>query len=328
MQESQRSFEQRAQTAHGPIRWRRITVNEFAERFLREHVAHLQPRSAGNYHRALERSILPALGDRMVSEVTAADVACLCDPRRSRPSVANYTRSVLSVFFAKAATWGVATQPNPVAYVARSKAAAFEQLSRDEREAFVGAAERITPAQAAFTIRCAMSLAPEVRDHLCELSLVASGATGALSTRRLLLAIAAAHEDGHRAPLTDTEVRLFTWFVAHSYLDRLPAPRSRGAAILWLSTRTPLITRNRGPRGSRYTVHLEWLGAPSASLMQACTNAPATSAAATPREAHERGGEPEAVVGAMVRNRGHIAAAGCDPMAHAAALIDGGSAIR
>ncbi len=186
--------------------------------------------------------------------------------------MADYTRSVLSVFFAKAATWGVAMQPNPVASVARSKPTAFEQLSRKEREVFVAASERITPDQAVFTIRCATSLDLTVRDHLCELSRAATGETGALSTRRFLLAIARAHEDGHREPLQDTEVRLFAWFVAHGCLDRLPGPRSRGAAILWLSPRTPLITRIRGPRGSKYTVHLEWLGAPSASLVASMKN--------------------------------------------------------
>ncbi|MBK9757517.1 MAG: hypothetical protein IPO88_29245 [Nannocystis sp.] len=268
LQESQRSFEQRPQTAHALVRWRRITVNEFAERFLREHVAHLHPRSAGTYHRALEREHpRPRSGTgSSVKSPRPTWPACVTLAGAGRPWPT--TRDPCSACSSPRQRHGAwrcnktRSQKWPAA-----RATAFEQLTRDEREVFVAAAERITPAQAAFTICCAASLDLAVRDHLCALARAAIGETGALSTRRLLLAIAAAHEGGQRSALEDTEVRLFTWFVAHAHLDRLPGPRSRGAAILWLSARTPLITRTRGPQGSRYAVHLDWLAAPSDALI-------------------------------------------------------------
>ena len=89
-----------------------------AERYLREHVAvRCKPSTAAQYRLAIERYIVPALGERAVSEIGRSQVADLQHALRDRPAMANLVIATLSLLIDQAAAWGVVQetdQPLPV----------------------------------------------------------------------------------------------------------------------------------------------------------------------------------------------------------------------
>ena len=94
--------ERKAQKPAGP------TLAALAERYLREHVAvRCKPSTAAQYRLAIERYIVPALGERAVSEIGRSQVADLQHALRDRPAMANLVIATLSRLIDQAVAWGV-----------------------------------------------------------------------------------------------------------------------------------------------------------------------------------------------------------------------------
>ena len=94
--------ERKAQKPAGP------TLAALAERYLREHVAvRCKPSTAAQYRLAIERYIVPALGERAVSEIGRSHVADLQHALRDRPAMANLVIATLSRLIDQAVAWGV-----------------------------------------------------------------------------------------------------------------------------------------------------------------------------------------------------------------------------
>ena len=94
--------ERPAQKPAGP------TLAALAERYLREHVAvRCKPSTAAQYRLAIERYIVPALGERAVSEIGRSQVADLQHALRDRPAMANLVIATLSRLIDQAVAWGV-----------------------------------------------------------------------------------------------------------------------------------------------------------------------------------------------------------------------------
>ena len=84
------------------------TLAVLAERYLREHVAvRCKPSTAAQYRLAIERYIVPALGERAVSEIGRSHVADLQHALRDRPAMANLVIATLSRLIDQAVAWGV-----------------------------------------------------------------------------------------------------------------------------------------------------------------------------------------------------------------------------
>ena len=94
--------ERKVQKPAGP------TLAALAERYLREHVAvRCKPSTAAQYRLAIERYIVPALGERAVSEIGRSHVAELQHALRDRPAMANLVIATLSRLIDQAVAWGV-----------------------------------------------------------------------------------------------------------------------------------------------------------------------------------------------------------------------------
>ena len=94
-------LERPAQKPAGP------TLAALAERYLREHVAvRCKPSTAAQYKLAIERYIVPALGDMAVSAIGRRHVADLQHALRDRPAMANLVVATLARLIDQAAAWG------------------------------------------------------------------------------------------------------------------------------------------------------------------------------------------------------------------------------
>ncbi|MBK7823643.1 tyrosine-type recombinase/integrase [Nannocystis sp.] len=113
-----------------------LTLREFAERFIEDHIKpYLKPVPAGRYQSTLRRIILPALGDRPLDEITTTEIQRLHNSLRDTPCAANHVRCVLCCMYSKADHWGLTTRRNPVKNVSRFRENSVERyLSADERE--------------------------------------------------------------------------------------------------------------------------------------------------------------------------------------------------
>ncbi|HLJ64117.1 MAG TPA: hypothetical protein VKT70_08435, partial [Stellaceae bacterium] len=79
-----------------------------AARFLSEHVeAKRKSRTVAEYHRLLDKIILPALGTRKVADVTRHEIAKLHHARSATPYQANRVLAVLRKMFNLAERWGM-----------------------------------------------------------------------------------------------------------------------------------------------------------------------------------------------------------------------------
>ena len=84
----------------------KLTVAGLAERYLRVHVGvHCKPKTAALYRFAIERHILPVLGDMGVAEVGREHAAELHHRLRETPTMANTVIGVLSKMYRLAETW-------------------------------------------------------------------------------------------------------------------------------------------------------------------------------------------------------------------------------
>ena len=93
--------ERPAQKPAGP------TLATLAERYLREHVAvRCKPSTAAQYRLAIERYIVPALGEMTVSAIGRRHVADLQHALRDRPAMANLVVATLARLIDQAAAWG------------------------------------------------------------------------------------------------------------------------------------------------------------------------------------------------------------------------------
>jgi integrase len=85
-----------------------VTVKEFSQRFLTQHVAtRCKPSTQGEYRRSVELFINPFFGNQRVRSVQPADVAELVGSMAHIPYQANRTLGVLSKMMNLAETWGM-----------------------------------------------------------------------------------------------------------------------------------------------------------------------------------------------------------------------------
>ena len=105
-----------------------VTVAELAQRYLDRHVVvHCRPSTAASYRSALDRWIVPALGDLRVTAVGREDVAALHERLRDIPYRANQVVHILSTMFALAEGWGLREEgTHPLRGIAK-----FEERRRE-----------------------------------------------------------------------------------------------------------------------------------------------------------------------------------------------------
>jgi integrase len=112
-----------------------VTVKQLADRFEKEHISvRVKPRTGEGYRRLLQRTILPALGHRRVTEVTRTDIAKLHHDLRHIPYDANRCLEVISKMFNLAEMWGVRPDgSNPRKHI--------KKYPEEKRERFLSPAE-------------------------------------------------------------------------------------------------------------------------------------------------------------------------------------------
>ena len=118
------------------------TLASLAERYLREHVAvRCKPSTAAQYRLAIERYIVPALGQMPVSSIGRRHVADLQHALRDRPAMANLVIATLSRMIDQAAAWGaVADGANPCRSAQKYRARKRERFLTDAEFRRLGAA--------------------------------------------------------------------------------------------------------------------------------------------------------------------------------------------
>lgn len=93
---------ERAETA------KRVTVADFAQRYLSEHVeVRLSKKAQRDYRSLLENIVVPKLGTSYLEDVKRADVERLHGALRDKPAQANRLLSVIKAMYNKAGDWGV-----------------------------------------------------------------------------------------------------------------------------------------------------------------------------------------------------------------------------
>jgi integrase len=111
------------------------TIVDLAERFLAEHAeAKRKASTAAEYRRLLDRTILPVLGKRRVTDVTRQDIAKLHHGHRNTPYQANRLLAVLGKMFNLAERWAMRPDgSNPCRHV--------EKFAERKRERMLSATE-------------------------------------------------------------------------------------------------------------------------------------------------------------------------------------------
>jgi integrase len=110
------------------------TVRELSERFVREHMCMLKPRTREGYRAIIEHHVLTALGSFKITDVSRADIAKLHHAMRDKPYQANRTLGVISIMFNKAEVWGLRPDgSNPCRHV--------KKYPEIKRETFLSPAE-------------------------------------------------------------------------------------------------------------------------------------------------------------------------------------------
>ena len=110
------------------------TVADLGARFLNEYVAgHCKPRTAEEYHRAVDRCINPVLGKHRVSDLSRVDVSALHHKLCDRPYQANRCLAVLSKMMNLAEQWELRPDgSNPTKHVRKYKEIKRERYLRME----------------------------------------------------------------------------------------------------------------------------------------------------------------------------------------------------
>lgn len=109
-------------------RTRQPTVRDLAERYMKEHAAvHCKPATAEGYEFYLRRTILPALGDLKVADVTRKDISAFHSSLADTPYNANRSLEIISKMFNLAEMWGLRPDgTNPRRHIRK-----FEEKKRE-----------------------------------------------------------------------------------------------------------------------------------------------------------------------------------------------------
>ena len=109
------------------------TLATLAERYLREHVAvRCKPSTAAQYRLAIERYIVPALGEMPVYSIGRSHVADLQHALRDRPAMANLVVATLARLIDQAAAWGAVRETaNPCRSAQKYRTAKRERFLTD-----------------------------------------------------------------------------------------------------------------------------------------------------------------------------------------------------
>lgn len=120
------------------------TVADLAERYMIEHAEPKKKPSSVRMDRTnLRLHVLPALGSRLVTEVTRADMAHLHHAMRGTPGAANRVLALLSTMFGLAETWGwCPLHSNPTARLTRYRERKMERFLTPEELGRLGAVLR------------------------------------------------------------------------------------------------------------------------------------------------------------------------------------------
>ena len=112
-----------------------VTVKELAKRFDEEHIAiRVKATTGKGYRRLLEKTILPAIGNLRITDVTRADIAKLHHDQRHIPYEANRCLEVVSKMFTLAELWGLRPDgTNPRKHI--------KKYPEEKRERFLSPAE-------------------------------------------------------------------------------------------------------------------------------------------------------------------------------------------
>jgi len=118
------------------------SVADLAQRFLSEHVgAKRKERTAFEYRRLLEKSVLPVLGKRKAADVTRVDIGRLHSNLKGTPYQANRVLAVLRKMFNMAEKWGDRPDgSNPCRHIEKFKEQSRERMLSGEELAQLGAA--------------------------------------------------------------------------------------------------------------------------------------------------------------------------------------------
>ena len=149
------------------------TINELADRYLREHVdLHNKPSTAATFKCLLNRYIKPALGKLPVGDVTTADMAKLHHKLRTTPRTANQTIAVASKMFSLAEAWHLRPlNSNPCRHLKRYRETVRSRFYDDAELRAIGEAIAALEAEGAILPGCAAAirLAPMTGCRLGEL---------------------------------------------------------------------------------------------------------------------------------------------------------------
>lgn len=116
------------------------TVSTVCDRFIREHVEERCKLSTqGEYKRAIDLFIKPAIGAFKIVDMTRADIADLHHKHRNKPYQANRTLGVLSKLFNLCEVWGLRPDgSNPCRHVAKYREEKRERFLSGEELAKLG----------------------------------------------------------------------------------------------------------------------------------------------------------------------------------------------
>ena len=114
------------------------TVKEFMKDWLSKHVSQLSKKTIKDYTRIVNKVIIPALGTRMVADVTEKDALELHQSLAAHPRSANMALAVLSSALSSAEEWKQRPKgSNPCLYIVRfEEEERTRSLSEVEMEAF------------------------------------------------------------------------------------------------------------------------------------------------------------------------------------------------
>ena len=120
------------------------TVADLAARCMRAYVkVHCKPKTEQLYRTAIDKHIVPALGDMPVKDVRSKHVIELHDRLRDTPAMANQVVAMLSRMFSLAATWDLVPHGrNPCTRVRHYREAPRERFLSPDEYRSVGAALR------------------------------------------------------------------------------------------------------------------------------------------------------------------------------------------
>lgn len=97
--EAQRILSEMATGSAPKSKAERVLVSDALDRWMREHVAMLKPRTQFDYRRIVEMELRPALGKLLVSEVRRSDIVDLHQGKSKTPRLANYVVAAARSFF-------------------------------------------------------------------------------------------------------------------------------------------------------------------------------------------------------------------------------------